>query len=98
LFDEDFSVFFNANEFAVEALIQGHSISGYLSKAYSTLQEHPSHRRHFSFLWAAQDIAFVSSGDFVLIEKICYQIVGIQSDDTGLATLTFMFIEKLSCS
>ena len=98
MFDEDLRVFFNANEFAVEALIQGHSIAGYLSKLYPTLQDQSDFGGHFSFLCAAKAIFAVSSGDAVLIEKNRYQTVGIQYDGTGLATLTLLLIEKLSCS
>jgi hypothetical protein len=98
VFNEDLSVFFNANEFAVEALTQGHCIAGYLSKMYPTLQDQSDSRGHFSFLCVANAMFAVSSGDAVLIEKNRYQIVGIQLDGTGLATLTLLLIEKSSCS
>lgn len=97
MFDEDLSVFFNANEFAVEALIQEQKVPGYLSHSYPTLQDHNAHAGHVNFLCAAKDIRFVSLGDSVLIENHYYQIVGIQCDDTGLATLTLMCIEQLAC-
>lgn len=98
MFEDDLDIFFNLYEFAMEASMQGRSIAGYLSNAYPTLHAQDDPVGHFHFLCAAKDIIFLSSGDLVVIGKNRYQLIGMQRDEIGFATLTLLLIEKVHAS
>lgn len=93
MFNENLDLFFNQHEFAVTAVIRDKTISGILSTAYPTLNGELSH--YLTLLCAAPAVKGILMNDVAVIENQHYQVIGIQHDGTGLATLTLTAIGSL---
>lgn len=93
MFEENLAVFFNPDEFAVSALIQGKTIDGLLTRGYEILSE--DCKNHRILMCAASSIDFVTIRDQAMIEGQRYQIIGIQYDGTGLTKLILNALGKV---
>lgn len=84
---EGLDVFFNLQEFATEAWIKGRRIQGLEGYSRVISQEVEAHKIFFTY--PSRDLPEISQGDEVTIgEDRYYEVVGIQSDGTGLTVLT----------
>ena len=86
MFREDLSVFFNADEFAVDAFIRGIVVKGMEGRTYSTVNQ--VHCCKLTFTCAQARSPLASIGDHVVIHDQLYHIVEAKPDGTGLLILT----------
>ena len=92
MFNEDLTVFFQPQEFAVKAWVRGRAIAGFLSPAYPTVS---NAAEHFTFVCVVTEVSSLGVGEWMTIEEHRYQLLGIQPDGTGLATLT---LKEMECT
>ena len=86
MFTEDLSLFFNTNDFAVQALFNGSNIiNGILGNAYAEINGVESTRP--AFTCALEDVAGVSHGNTLVIDGDTYHVVGVKPDGVGVMTL-----------
>ena len=84
--NEDFSVFFNPDEFAVEAWIRGIGVKGILESSYATLNQ--VHCCKFTFVCSEACVPPVMGvGDSVVVHHQSYSIIEIKPEGTGLLRL-----------
>jgi hypothetical protein len=86
MFREDLSVFFNADEFAVDAYIRGIVVKGQEERTYSTVNQ--VHCCKLTFTCAQARIPLATIGDNVVIHDELYRIVSAKPDGAGLLILT----------
>jgi len=86
MFIEDLSIFFNSDEFAVEAVIQGIKVKGILEISYSTLNQ-VHYCKHF-FTSAQMNILEITLEDEIKINDQMYRIQEINPDGTGLVSFS----------
>jgi hypothetical protein len=90
MFREDLRVFFNTDEFAVEAFIRGIVVKGMEGWTYSTVNQVHCCKRTFICAQARSPLA--SIGDRVVIRDQSYQIVEAKPDGTGLLMLVLELV------
>jgi hypothetical protein len=91
VFHEDLRVFFNADEFAIEALIRGIVVKGIEGRTYSTANQVHCCKLTFTCAQARSPLATI--GDHVVIHDKWYRIVEAKLDGTGLLILTLELSE-----
>jgi hypothetical protein len=89
--DADFSVFFNPEEFAVEAIIRGCVVEG--MRSIHTHFSNGVETQTVSFITTCDAVGEIAQGERLLMEGQCYAVVGMQPDGTGLTTV---LLEKLN--
>jgi hypothetical protein len=88
-FEEDFSAFFGANDFAVAAIIDSRTVKGIFDNDYATVRgelgDVESNRP--VFMCASADVANVIYGDTAKIDGTSYTVRGFHPDGTGVTML-----------
>jgi hypothetical protein len=91
LFEEDFGVFFNSEEFAVEAVIRGRKVVGLEGR--SCVLSNDVETQKASFTCPSRCIWNVAHGERIHMNEHTYAVVGIQPDGMGLTALILEWIE-----
>jgi hypothetical protein len=84
-FIEDFSDFLDADDFAIEAIISGSTVTGILDEAY--IEVSGIEGVHPTFACANADVLGTTHGASVVIGSATYHVIGIQPDGTGMVEL-----------
>lgn len=87
---EELGVFFNAQEFATQALIRGHFIAGLEGHASIIVNEVETTQT--AFTCASRAILEIVHGERILLNDDTYRVVGIRPDGTGLTRLILEFV------
>jgi hypothetical protein len=90
---ENLSLFFNPDEFAVNAQWHQKKVSGLLDQRYVEIHQIASF--HPVFTCAASDVIGIAQGDTFIMDETHYHIAAIQPDGTGFVTLV---LEIATCN
>tara|TARA_B110000902_G_C13778262_1_gene387173 strand:+ start:214 stop:492 length:279 start_codon:yes stop_codon:yes gene_type:complete len=84
-FVEDFTDFFDTDDFAVDAQILGKTVSGIFEETY--IEVMGIEGLHPVFTCALEDVKSVQRGDALSISSASYHVAGVQKDGTGMVGL-----------
>lgn len=85
---EDGDIFFNDQEFATPAWIEGQQVMGFVSQSWVTDQEVELPRT--TFTCPSRAVLAISSGEVVTLSEaqVPYRVVRLHPDGSGLTVLT----------
>lgn len=84
-FTEDFTAFFDTDDFAVDAQFAGTTIGGIFDESFIEVQGVEG--LHPVFTCVLADVTGVSHGDALTIGGVTYHVHGVQRDGTGMVAL-----------
>jgi hypothetical protein len=83
--EDDYNEFFNTDEMAVSALIDGLPVDGIFDRPYIDTQEVSGYQP--SLTCRSTDIDNVLEDDPVMIDGVSYRVSGVEPDGTGITKL-----------
>lgn len=86
-FTEDLTPFFNEDDFAVAATLQGVAVSGILDEEYVEPLGNVVEGRHPIFQCRASDVPSVAHGQSLVVGARTFKVRGVEPDGTGIMLL-----------
>ena len=86
-FAEDLSVFFNEDDFAVAATLQGVAVSGIFDEEYTEPLGNVVEGKTPIFQCRAADVPSVAHGQTLVVGGRTFKVRGVEPDGTGVVLL-----------
>lgn len=86
-FAEDLTVFFNEDDFAVAATLQGAAVSGILDEEYTEPLGNVVEGKTPIFQCRAADVPSVAHGQTLVVGARTFKVRGVEPDGTGVVVL-----------
>lgn len=96
MFSEDLTAFFNADELATNATLDGAPVCGIFDAAYVAVDSGASlgvdsTNPQFVLPTSQADAAGVHHGSALVVNAVTYRVISIEPDGTGVTTLRLQF-------